>query len=248
MRILVVPDSQNGFDNDSGEPLHDEAAWECVFRAARVLRPDRIIMLGDMLDLAPFSKYRVKQGLRGTTQRTLDDMKVKLARMRRENRGTVIDWLEGNHEARIQNALTDALPEAATVHGFTLPALLDLHKYAVNYHAPYGSQIVCDNVRYTHGHAHATYGGQTAGKYLSRATNRSIVYGHCHKSELAWRRTDDGSVFFAMSPGTIAHVDGRVPGTTLHPDWQQGLAVVENGIPELCPIVNGAVWIRGRWV
>lgn len=246
MRVLVIPDSQNGYDNDTNEPLHDEAAWECAFRAARALRPDVIVMLGDMLDLAPFGKYRLKHGLRATTQRTLDDMKTKLTRLRRDNRGAVIHWLEGNHELRIQSALTDTCPEAATLEAMQLPNLLGLDKLAVNYHAPYGSRIEIDGVLYTHGSLHASWGGQTAGKYLAKATTRSVVYGHCHKSELAWRKTDD-ALLFAMSPGTIAHVDGRVPGTTLHPDWQQGLAIVEDGMPELCPIVRGKVWLRGKW-
>jgi predicted phosphodiesterase len=245
MRVLIIPDSQNGYDGD--KTLHDDHAWECAFRAAKHLRPDVIVLLGDMLDLAPFGKFRLKQGLRGTTQRTLDDMQAKLARLRRENRGAVIDWLAGNHEERLQNALTDALPEAATLQGFALPALLGLDKLAVNYHGPYGSRVMYDNVIYTHGDKHAVWGGQTAAKYLARATTHSFVFGHSHKAELAWRKTDDGEIF-AMCPGTICHVDGRVPGTTLYPDWTQGLALVENGQPELFRITPKGVWIRGRFV
>lgn len=204
-------------------------------------------MLGDMLDLAPFSKYRVKHGLRGSTQQTLDDMRDKLVRLRRENRNTPIHWLAGNHEERLQSSLTDHVPEAATVREFALPHVLQLDKLAVQYHAPYGARITIDNVDYTHGDKHAVWGGQTAAKYLARATVRSVVFGHSHKSELAWRKTDSGQIF-AMCPGTMCHVDGRVPGTTMHPDWTQGLAFVDNGVPELMPIRDGRVWLRGRWL
>lgn len=245
MRILVLPDSQNGFDDS--RPLHDDHAWECAFKAAKFLRPDAIVMLGDMLDLAPFGKYRLKHGLRGTTQQTLDDMRAKLTRLRRENRGAQIHWLAGNHEERLNNALTDHVPEAATVTGFAIPALLGLDKLDVFYHGPYGVRITFDGVDYTHGDKHGTWGGQTAAKYLARATTRSVVFGHSHKSELAWRKTDDGTIF-AMCPGTLCHVDGRVPGTTMYPDWTQGLAIVENGLPELCPITKDGVWIRGRMI
>jgi predicted phosphodiesterase len=245
MRILVIPDSQNGFAGD--EPLHDEAAWECAFRAARHLRPDHIVMLGDNVDLAPFSKYRVRHGLLATTQRTFDDIRAKVQRLRRENKGAVIDWLAGNHEERWQNAMTDRLAEAATMDDLRLENILGLGKLDINYHGPYGARIEYENVIYTHGDKHAVWGGQTAGKYLARATTKSFVFGHSHKSELAWRRTDVGEIF-AMCPGTICHVDGRVPGTTMYPDWTQGLAIVEGGQPELCPIRGGKVWVRGKWV
>jgi predicted phosphodiesterase len=245
MRVLVLPDSQNGFCNDTGHSLHDEHAWACAFRAARALRPDAIVMLGDMLDLAPFSKYRVRHGLRGTTQRTLDDMREKLKLLRQAQRGARIHWLAGNHEQRLDSALADHVPEAATVKDFALPVLLGVDKYDVQYHGPYGARIEIDGVIYTHGDKHGAWGGQTAAKYLSRATTRSIVFGHSHKAELAWRKTDDGTIF-AMCPGTMCHVDGRVPGTTMYPDWTQGLAIVENGLPELCPITERGVWIRGK--
>jgi hypothetical protein len=56
---LVVPDSQHGYrwtQARPGEPArlvptHDPDAIACVIAAARELRPGRIVLLGDMLDL-----------------------------------------------------------------------------------------------------------------------------------------------------------------------------------------------------
>lgn len=244
MRVLVLPDSQNGFRGD--EPLHDRLAWEGALTVAANVQDIRcVVLLGDMLDLAPWGRFRVSNDLLGTTQRTLDETHWWLARLRATvGWGVRIVYLEGNHEARFANTLVDAHRELSTLRGLDVPTLLGLEELGVEYVGPYGARVTIDGVIYTHGDKYAKWGGATAAKYLQEYP-RSVVFGHCHKAELAHRRWVDGTVNFAMSPGTLARCDGIVPGHA-HPDWTQSVGWVEDGaVASILPVGGNTLRIPG---
>lgn len=237
MRVLVLPDSQNGFRND--EPLHDRMAWEGALTVAANGDWDVVVLLGDMLDLAPWGRFRVSNDLLGTTQRTLDETRWWLERLRLTLgvRPRIV-YLEGNHEARFANSLVDCHRELTDLRGLDVPTLLGLSDLCIQYVGPYGARIEIDGVIYTHGDKYAKWGGATAAKYLQEYP-RSVVFGHCHKAELAHRRWVDGTINFAMSPGTLARCDGIVPGHA-HPDWTQAVGTVEDGV------VAGIIPVGGK--
>jgi len=243
MRVLVLPDSQNGFRNE--EPLHDRMAWEGALTVAANGDWDAVVLLGDMIDLAPFGRFRVSNDLLGTTQRTLDETRWWVERLRLTvGPRTRIVYLEGNHEARFANSLIDCHRELSTLRGLDVPTLLGLRDLGVEYSGPYGKRIEIDGVIYTHGDKYAKWGGATAAKYLQEYP-RSVVFGHCHKAELAHRRWVDGTINFAMSPGTLARCDGIVPGHT-HPDWMQAVGTVEDGaVAGIIPVGGKVVRIPG---
>lgn len=222
-RIIALPDSQNGFRGK--EPLHDRMAWEGAVTVVAALAPDVVVLLGDMLDMAPFGKYRVGNDLLGATQRTLDETTWWLERLTDAAPGAEYIYLEGNHEVRLVHSLIDTNRELLSLRGMTVPALLGLEDFGIKYLSPYGSRWSRGGVVFTHGDKYSKWGGQTAAKYLQEYPS-SVVYGHCHKAELAHRRWVDGTVHFAMSPGTLARCDGIVPGS-VHPDWTQGVGVVD---------------------
>jgi hypothetical protein len=63
-----------------------------------------------------------------------------LSDLRRVCPDSQIDFIEGNHEFRLLRHLSEATPALKTVladlHGFTIPKLLGLDKFEVNYIAP----------------------------------------------------------------------------------------------------------------
>lgn len=78
-------------------------------------------------------------------------------------------------------------------------------------------------------------------KYL-RENRESVIFGHCHRLELAhrtWGSRLGGITVSAASPGCLARVDGGVPGfnhtvnaqgeiVNSSEDWQQGLLLIEH--------------------
>jgi len=100
---LILPDMQCGFrrniNNGSLVSIHDREAMDVALQIAHYLDPDRIVLLGDNLDLAEMSlKYSVPSDMYFTTQASLVELSWWLSKFRCINESTKIDYLEGNHE------------------------------------------------------------------------------------------------------------------------------------------------------
>ena len=218
--VLVLPDSQNGFRGD--KPLHDRNVWEAAVRLAESVQPDYVVLLGDMVDFSTLTrKFRTEADLVGKMGQTIAETRWWLRRLRDASPSSKRKYLAGNHEQRLSNTIIDAnrdLQDLVTIEG-----LLELGT-DYQYIGPYGRTWEHRDVIYTHGDKYAKYGGATCAKYLAEHP-KSIVFGHCHKREYA-DRTYYGRTRFAASPGTMAVIDGLVPGNSCYPDWSQGLALV----------------------
>lgn len=120
--------------------LHDK---ECDPFALRILletiervKPEKIILGGDLFDLPEFGKY-------GVDPREWDVIgRIKaahaiLAAIRERAPDTELTLVEGNHEARLLKHLAEETPAMRVVlsdlHGFTVPKLLGLDAFEVNY-------------------------------------------------------------------------------------------------------------------
>lgn len=261
-RCLIVPDSQHGFvrqTDGSLLPLHDDRACSVVVEAARILRPECVVLLGDMLDLSPWSTYSQDPGARYTTQPALEALHKFLRHLRAAAPNARIVYLEGNHEHRIAKCMRDRMDEAVGLRRvgedrelMSIPSLLDLDALHVEYVAPYGEDWWWGDVRFHHGHTVRGGGGKTVAAMLANATTHQVV-GHIHRREVASRtiRTRDGwAEVTAMSPGCLCHTDGRVPAAAGRKgeDWQQGFGIatrLDGGTHiAVVPIVSGqsVVW------
>lgn len=238
---LMIPDSQHGFrwsaDRRRLIPLHDRRACDLVVQVAERLQPDRIVLLGDMMDLAEWStRYPRPAELRDTTQPTLAEVHAWLASIRQACPTARIDYVEGNHEQRIQRALVESSSPAADLTAvgdsepvLSVPRLLALDALGIDYIGPYGADYYLhDAVRVTHGDKVRSGGGATAQAVIREATH-STWYGHVHRVELVHRTLhgpDGPRTIHAASPGCLCRIDGEVPGVTARPDWQQGVGVL----------------------
>ena len=243
--VLVIPDSQNGFRGN--QTLHDRGAWEAAVVLAQMVQPDYLVLLGDMLDFSTLTKkFRTEADLVGKMGHTIEETKWWLKRLVVASRGSKRKYLAGNHEARLNNTLVDANKDLEGL--VTVSSLLELGE-DYQYIGPYGRTWEHREVIYAHGDKYAKYGGQTCAKYLSEHP-KSIVFGHCHKNEIA-RRTYYGRTRFAASPGTIARIDGIVPGNSCYPDWSQGFCLVHysKGNDPACEMItyaNRHIFMRGE--
>lgn len=120
--------------------LHDEE-MDPFFRRVlidtiRRVEPDVFCIGGDGLDLPEFGRYSVDPREWGPTRR-IKVMHKFLEDIRNLRPDMQIDWLEGNHEARLLRHLSDETPALKVVleelHGMTVRQLLGLDKYQVNY-------------------------------------------------------------------------------------------------------------------
>jgi len=124
-----------------GSDLHDvecDPFWLRVFiDTAKRIQPDVICLNGDVFDLPEFSRYNVDPREWDVVGRIKHVHEKILSPLREVCPYTQIDLIEGNHEARLLIHLADATPALKAVlsdlHGLTVPQLLGLDRYEVNY-------------------------------------------------------------------------------------------------------------------
>jgi len=121
--------------------IHDEEVdpfWLRVFLdTAKRVQPDVIVLNGDIFDLPEFGKYGVdprEWDVVGRIQFAHDNI---LRPLREACPESQIDFIEGNHEARLLRLLADATPALravlADLHGWDVSKLLGLDEFEINY-------------------------------------------------------------------------------------------------------------------
>lgn len=120
--------------------VHDEFCdpfWRRVFLdSLERIKPDILILNGDIFDLPEFSKYAQDPREWDVTR------KIRIALdfirdCREAAPDAQIDFIEGNHEFRLFRHLAEATPALKTVladlHGFDIPKLLGLDEFEINF-------------------------------------------------------------------------------------------------------------------
>ena len=121
--------------------MHDiecDALWLRVFLdTAKRVQPDLICLNGDIFDLAEFGKYGVDPREWDAVGRIRFVHDNILGPLRKACPNSQIDFIEGNHEARLLKQLTDASPGLravlADLHGWSIGKILGLDEFEINY-------------------------------------------------------------------------------------------------------------------
>lgn len=104
---------------------------------AKRVQPDIISLVGDIFDLAEFGKYSVDPREWDVVAKIRFAHEFILGPLREACPDAQIDFIEGNHEARMLRQLADATPALRAVlsdlHGFTIGKLLGLEQFEINY-------------------------------------------------------------------------------------------------------------------
>lgn len=120
--------------------IHDievDKFWLRVFlNTIERVQPDKVVLNGDTFDLPEFGKYNVDPRTWDVVKR-IKWVHTFLADIRKRAPNAEIVMVEGNHEFRLLRHLADQSPQMqvvlADLHGFTVPKLLGLDTYGVNY-------------------------------------------------------------------------------------------------------------------
>jgi len=246
---LVMGDAQIGFRGE--EAFHDETAMSLAQVAVRELAPDRVIFVGDMLDLTSISRFEQRSDWSNATQASIDRYHTFLAQTRANAPNAEIIAISGNHELRMDRYIrkdaaellglrrANAEKELAILTLRYLVRMDDLDVTNVDGY-PNAAYWLNDNLKATHG-THVAKGGSNAAKYL-RDADSGTLYGHTHRLETAYRTypTRRGhKTIVAASPGALSKISGHVPGFNYSvddegrtvpkaEDWQQGLLIIEH--------------------
>lgn len=218
-------------------PHQDKGLESCWLQWVSHNQPNRIVGLGDILNLSKPSRHRAN-----LHDRFEDTPMSNLQAAHDWWRSTLeaapkatADQLPGNHDLRMQIATRERLPELYDVKRpdeehpwWDLEYLMGLDKLGVTYHRPMGEYhsvelFITENFGVTHGAKAGPHGG--APKDAAKREHSSAT-GHAHKASLTVTvRYRDGRA--------IQHVHVSVPtmaqrdlGYTDLPDTHQGFATL----------------------
>jgi predicted MPP superfamily phosphohydrolase len=166
--------------NDIHVPFHDEKTLESVKYGLKYMKPDRLILGGDIIDFYSISHFDKDPSralhLEEEINNTYDVLNDILSVLPKKCK---VSYLLGNHEERLQKYVHSNAPELHWVDGLKWNQMLGLHELGIR--AVNKRWMEYKGVMYSHLNRANKYGGYTA-KNLGTDFNRTIVHTHTHKT------------------------------------------------------------------
>lgn len=249
---VIIPDSHGCYI--------DQAAAAALIADLKILKPSSIIMLGDHLDCGGFLAQHHTMGFVAECEYTFEDdcnaanqfldeivRAVPFARM---------DYMEGNHERRIEKFIVTATLAKKAEATFlkqhiSTKIVLNLDKRGINF---YSQGVFYDDLRipatirrdgcyFTHGEFTSK---NAAAQHLAKY-NSNIWYAHTHRMDMATKRTVKDGLIGAWNPGCLCKIQPLWMHTNLT-DWSHGYGIqlVRKGIGHLnlqIPIIGGVSYL-----
>ena len=239
-KVLIVPDTH--------APYEDKKAWALMIRAAKVFKPDSVVLLGDFADFYSVSSHSKDPNRANQMDKEVAHT-IKLLKELKTLKAKEYVFIAGNHENRLERYLQDSAPELHNL--ISIPKLLQLKELGFHY-VPY-KQF------YKIGKLHLTHDVDNAGRYaFFKALDvfqRNIVCGHTHRIGYAVEGNAEGKKHVTATFGWLGDINevDYMKKVKLNKDWTLGfgLAYIEpNGNARLVPvpIVDYTALIEGKLV
>lgn len=230
-------------------PYADEKAVQVALEILRDAKPDKVVLVGDMLDLSAWSKYIQRPEWATATQDAINKAHLLLQQIRKMAPTAEISVLEGNHDARMEKyALNNAqaafgLKRADQPDGWpvlSVPYLTAMDTLDIEYLSGYPANRLWINQNLQVRHGNIARKGNTA-VAVAQEERISTIFGHIHRVEtqmLTHNTYEGGKTIGAWSIGCLCDIMGSVPSVKGGVDlsgrpvpnaenWQNGLAVVD---------------------
>ena len=228
---LVVPDPH-------AHPNYSNKRFEYLGKLIVDLKPDKVICLGDFADLPSLCSYdKGTAGFEG--RRYKDDVasvidaqeKMLFAIRKAKKRKPKMYMLEGNHEYRINRAIST---DAAKLDGIISLDDLRYKKFGWEF-VPYRGSTpgikVIDGIAYAHYHTSGVMGRAISGEHpaysLLTKQYQSCTSGHLHTLDYATRTKADGKRIQGLMAGVFSDYFADFAGEA-NVLWWRGVIVKRN--------------------
>lgn len=253
---VALPDTQIGYrryEDGTLDPFHDvqaiNVALQILSAVDKEYGVDKVINLGDTIDLPMFGKYAQESTFENTVNQSLQAGHDYIASQRALSPNAEIVFIDGNHDCRavkyvnIQARAMENMKQVGNdLPVISIPFLLNFDSIGnVTHVSGYPADKYYLNPRLVarHGTAAAS-NGSTALKHINANHHESVIYGHSHRMEILYKTHDTSGGPIqngAYSPGCLCRIDGAVPSykggvmTNLKPvkqyeNWQQGIGII----------------------
>lgn len=248
-------------------PFQDRRRLALAELALKVTQPNTIVLLGDNLDNAMFSRFETRQEWYGSTQRGIDEYTEFMARLRSEHPESRIVWEEGNHDIRLEKAIRNYNSELLGIRragealgALTLEFLCRTGELGIEFNRGYPSARTSHRGLLDTFHGRVTTSTGLAASKVIRDTMTSFMTGHTHQLGVVSRTVNvhgQNHTIYGAEAGTYADINlipsGQyAPGQKQWNNWQTGLVLWgisdehEIAVPDIYPIDNHGVEINGK--
>ena len=203
------------FISDIHIPYEDKESVRGVLNFIYKLKPEYLILGGDLMDFYELSRFDKSPERRGTLQLEIDRCRAYLQEMRKNLPKTKMIFIEGNHENRLKRWLVSN-PDVHSLRSLSVSSLLGLEELDIEYM----DEFIYKNFLFKHGNFITRY---TANKELVHE-GMSGLSGHTHKMQVAYQ-TDRISTKGWWVNGHLCDPNQAHYGPK-RKDWQQGFTLV----------------------
>lgn len=239
---------------DTHFPYQDDKAIEVFLSVIEDIRPERIILNGDIADVLALNRFSKDPSKALQLQEEIDQTKdflksVSKLASRRGKEDSQVQWILGNHELRWMKFLNDKAPVFAYLDKLEFEAIYDTRELGIEVVRPKGGSGAYTKVglvsvgHFDHVRKHS---GWTA-KALVESRFETVVQGHVHRLGEFYVTTAHG-VYAGFEGGCLCDL---TPEYVTDPNWQQGFTVItqlENSnrfYVQLVPILGGECLFNG---
>ena len=241
-RTVVISDLQ--------VPYYDPKAVHNVAKFIRKWRPDRVVTVGDEIDLPQLSRW--ERGLAGEFAGTLDADRRKTQEVLFDL--GVTDMVRSNHTDRLYNSIKTRLPAFADLPELRFENWLGLPDLGIKFHRdPFP---VAKGWIVLHGDEGSVSqkGGQTA-LGLAIRHGKSVVCGHTHRAGLSGLTMASGGVLggilWGLEVGNLMNFKDAKYLKGGSGNWQQGFGLIYERKGQVTPVFvpgerDGSFTVEGK--
>lgn len=208
--------------NDLHVPYQNDELLKLVFKFAKNLKPDKLFILGDLLDFYSISHFdRDPQRMLNLENEFRAGREI-LEQIREIIKGEII-FIAGNHEDRLRKFLWNnpILDGCITIEEKLVLNDLDIKYYEYGRNYIYKNKLI-----YTHGNKINKYSAYTA-KNLLDDLGMSVIFGHSHRLGMHYK-TDYGGAKVGVENGCLCDFENAMDWFRKEVvDWQRGISVIK---------------------
>lgn len=206
--------------SDLHVPFHDADLLTAIMKYCRDLKPDEVILNGDLVDFYSVSRFDKSPHRAEDLQYELDCVAEVLEKIRKANPKAIIRYIMGNHEERLKRFLGSRAKALYNLNCLKFHRLIRADEFnikLVDYcYYPSPKFVI------THGNR---YGEHPAKNLLMKDfIGFSGLSGHAHRRDFSVR-TSPNKMFFWNVSGHLA--DQSALEYAKHHRWVQGFAVLK---------------------
>ena len=200
---------------DQHVPYQDVKTNKMVLKFCKDLKPDTIILGGDVMDFYSVSSYDKDPSRANKLQKEIDKGIKYLEKVRSASSNSKIMYLEGNHENRLERYLKRH-PELWDIKALKIPSLLELTELDIKYKQHY----LHKNFLFKHG----DYCNKYSSNKELEVEGINGMSGHSHRNQMFSKNTRAGYLAWY----TVGHLSDEKMADYIKgiPNWQQGIAVI----------------------